>query len=138
MDREIVGQVTLRRALRLLYKLALLIVVLVTSGCESVWVVPPANGHIVDARSGKPIPHAEVTRICTDAPAKTKTDTHGYFKFRGKRRLEVAMGDPLCAPASYRIDAVGYQSIETNGFAFGWANQSSLRHNLGDIQIAPK
>jgi hypothetical protein len=121
-----------------MHKIALLIVVIVTSGCESVWIVPPSSGRVVDARSGKPIPQAQVTRICADAPAKTQTDASGYFKFSGKRTLQVALGDPLCATASYRIGAVGYQSVETNGFAFGWANQRGLRHNLGDVQIAPK
>ena len=122
-----------------MHKLGLLLIaLLVTSGCESVWVVPPANGRVVDIRSRHPVAQAEVTRVSTDAPAKTKTDANGYFKFRGKRTLQVALGDPLCAPASYRIEAAGYQSVETNGFVFDWANQSGLRHNLGEIQIAPK
>jgi hypothetical protein len=120
-------------------KLSLLFfVLLAATGCESVWVVPPANGQVVDARSGKPVAQAQVTRMCADASAKTKTDVNGYFKFHGQRAWRVAFGDPLCAPASYRIDVVGYQSVETNGFAFGWANQSGLRHNLGEIQITPK
>jgi hypothetical protein len=125
--------------MHVMYKLTLLLIALLaTSGCESVWVVPPATGRVVDARSHQPVAKAEVIRICADAPANTKTDTDGYFTFRGKHALQLALGDPLCAPASYRIEAAGYQAAETNVFAFGMANQSGLRHNLGEISLTPK
>lgn len=117
---------------------ALLVALVLTSGCEMVWVVPPASGRVVDARSGQPVSHAAVTRVCTDAPAKTMTDTDGSFRFHGKRRLQVAFGDTICTPHSYRIEVTGYQSVDTNCFPFGWASVSGLRDNLGDVQIAPK
>jgi hypothetical protein len=122
-----------------MHKLGLLAIGLtLTSGCESVWVVPPAGGRVVDIRSQRPIPEAQVTRVCVDAPAKTKTDSSGYFEFQGKRKLQVPFGDPLTTPASYRIEAAGYVSTETNGPNFGWANQRDLRHNLGEIRMQPR
>jgi hypothetical protein len=122
-----------------MYKLGLVLIAsFVTSGCESVWIVPPSNGRVVDARSRQPVVQAAITRVCKQAPAKTKTDADGHFNLRGKRRLQIALGDTLCAPVSYRIEAAGYQSVETNRFAFRWANQSGMRDNLGEIQIVPK
>ena len=117
---------------------ALLIALVLTNGCEMVWVVPPANGRVVDAHSGQPVFNAAVTRVCPDAPAETATDTGGSFSFRGKRRLQVAFGDTICAPHSYRIEAAGYQIVDTNCFPGGWASVSGLRDVLGTIQIAPK
>jgi len=60
----------------------LLLGLVLTTGCEMVYVVPPANGRVVDARSHQPLAQADVTRIHADAPAKTKTDAKGYFRFR--------------------------------------------------------
>ena len=120
-------------------KLGLLLIALVlTTDCESVWIVPPAIGRIVDAQSGQPVFHAAVTRICSDAPAKTTTDNNGGFRFRGKRRLQVAFGDTICAPRSYQIEATDYHTINTNCPSFGWASASGLRDNLGVIQVEPK
>src|SRR5258706_5287599 len=79
----------LRRVLRDGYQLGLLRVMprfrvlllgfVLTTGCELVYVVPPADGRIVDARSHEPVVQADVTRIHAEAPAKTKTDAKGYF-----------------------------------------------------------
>ena len=116
----------------------LLLGLVLTSGCEMVYVVPPANGRVVDVSSGQPVAKADVTREHADAPAKTKTNAKGYFKFHGKRHLQVALGDPVLIPASYRIEAVGYYSFQTNRFIGLWANRSGLRDDLGTIQITPK
>lgn len=102
-----------------------------------VWIVPPANGRVVDGISHQPIGQADVTRVCTDASANTKTDAAGNFKFRGKRTIGFAIGDSLCEPVTYYVVAAGYQVMRTNGFEFGWANQSGLRHNLGDLPMTP-
>src|SRR4051812_13401530 len=118
--------------------LPLLLALLLTAGCESVCVVPPASGRVVDARSQKPIPWAEVTRFHAEKSAKTKTDTEGHFRFHGRRRLEVALGDPVLTPASYRVEAPGYISVETNLFHGLWANQWGLRDDFGTIQLLPR
>ena len=102
-----------------------------------VYVVPPASGRVVDARSQQPVPQAEVIRVHVEAPARTKTDAKGCFRFRGKRHLQVALGDPVLPPATYRVEAAGYESIETNGLHGIWANQSGLRDDFGTLQIAP-
>jgi hypothetical protein len=102
-----------------------------------VWIVPPASGRVVDARTGQPVSHATVTRVCADAPAKTATHSNGSFRFHGKWRLEVALGDALCEPHSYLIEAAGYESISTNCFTYGWAS-TALRDNLGEVRITPK
>ena len=119
-------------------KLALMLIALLSAGCETYWVVPPANGRVVDARSRQPIAQAEVTRVCEDAPAQTTTDSNGRFKFRGKRTIQLALGDPVCTPASYRIEAKGYETVETNGVGFGTAQQNGLRHDIGEIQLTPR
>jgi hypothetical protein len=111
---------------------------ILTTGCEMVYVVAPAKGRVVDARSHQPVAQADVTRIHAYAPAATKTDAKGYFRFRGKRHLQVAFGDPVLSRVAYRIEAAGYDAVETNQF-HGWsANQSGLRDNFGTIQIFPK
>lgn len=114
----------------------LLLVIVLCAGREAVWIVPPASGRITDARSGQPISHATVIRVCTNAAAKTITRSDGSFKFHGRWRLEVALGDALCAPHSYLIKAEGYETVSTNCFPFGWASQSSLRDNLGEIRLS--
>ena len=87
--------------------LPLLLVIALCSGCETVWIVPPASGRVVDARSGQPVSRATITRICTDAPAKTTTHSDGSFRFHGKWHLEVAFGYTLCSTHSYLIEAAG-------------------------------
>ena len=119
-------------------KLAFLLIALLATGCETYWVVPPANGRVVDARSRQPIAQAEVTRVCENAQAETTTDSDGYFQFRGKRTIQLSEGDAECTPASYRIEAKGYETVETNGVAFGSPKQSGLRCNLGEIQLVPR
>jgi hypothetical protein len=116
---------------------ALLFALALTNGCEMVCVVPPASGQVVDAHSGQPISHAAVSRICSSAPAKTTADKDGNFTFRGKRRLQIAIGDTIVTPHSYHIEAAGYHSVDTNGVSYIWANASGLRDNLGVIPMAP-
>ena len=44
-----------------------------------------------------------------------------------------------CAPpSSYVIEAFGYESVVTNGFAVGRSSQKDLSDNLGEIQLEPK
>lgn len=117
---------------------ALLLGLSLTSGCELVYVVPPGTGQVLDARTQKPVAQAEVIRVYARAPATTKTDANGCFRFRGKRHLQVALGDPVLSPAVYRIEAAGYQSIETNRLHGLWANQSGLRDDFGTLRIIPK
>jgi hypothetical protein len=117
---------------------ALVVGLFLTSGCEMVCVVPPATGRVVDARSQQPVPQAEVIRVHVEAPATTKTDAKGYFRFRGKRHLQVALGDPVLSPATYRVEVASYQSIETNRLHGIWANQSGLTDDFGTLQIVPK
>jgi hypothetical protein len=120
-------------------RLGLALLALFLTGCQTGWVVPPADGRVVDARSHLPVAQAEVVRTCSDArPATTLTDSAGCFSFRGKRELQSAVGVRIPPPASYRVTAVGYESAETNGFAAGGSNESDLRHRLGDIQLQPK
>jgi hypothetical protein len=64
---------------------ALLLGLLLTSGCEMVYVVPPATGRVVDASSHQPVKLAQVTRLHADAPAQTKTDAAGSQKSSGVR-----------------------------------------------------
>lgn len=116
----------------------LLLCIGLTIGCEMVYVVPPASGRVVDARSRQPVACAEVTRVHAEAPAKTTTDAKGYFRFHGKRHVQVSMGDPVLSAAAYRIEAPGYQTLETNRHHGVWANQSGLRDEFGTIQMIPK
>jgi len=117
----------------------LLLGLVLTTGCELLWRVPPANGRVVDIRSQQPIASAVVTRVCAEAPAKTATDAEGQFRFRGKRALQFFyFGDTLTTPASYRVEAIGYQSFQTNGVRY-WANHSRMfPHSLGEIHLKPK
>jgi hypothetical protein len=125
--------------MRTVTKLAALMVVLwLTSGCEMIQTVPSARGRVIDAASGQPISHAVVVRNCSDASKKKITDSDGEFKFHGKWRLQVALGDTIRPPRSYLIEASGYGSFETNRVTFGWANQGSERDDLGTIAIAPQ
>jgi hypothetical protein len=116
----------------------LLLCLLVMTGCELVYVVPPASGRVVDARTQQPVASTKVTRVHAEAPAKCNTDAEGRFRFHGKRHLEVALGDPVLSPASYRFEAPGYIGVETNRFHGLWANQKGLRDDFGTIQLMPK
>jgi hypothetical protein len=116
----------------------LLVSIDLTIGCEMVYVVPPASGCIVDARSQQPVARAEVTRVHAEAPAKTTTDAKGCFSFHGRRHVQVALGDPVLSAATYRIEAPGYQTLETNRLHSLWANESGLRDEFGTIQMIPK
>ena len=119
--------------------LGLALLALFLTGCQTGWIVPPADGRVIDARSHLPIEQAEIVRTCSDArPATTLTDSTGYFSFRGKRELQSAVGVRIPPPATYHIAAVGYQSVETNSFAIGGSNSRELRHRLGEIQLQPK
>lgn len=123
--------------------ITLLLTLILTSGCESLWIVSSADGHVVDARSHKPIALAKVTRVCDRAPAETQTDADGYFRFHGKRIFELPIGDTIAAAAYYRVDAIGYGSWEsrnnqTNIISVGWASQKDIRHHFGEIQLTPK
>jgi hypothetical protein len=116
---------------------ALLIALSLTSGCETVWIVPPATGRVVDSISRKPIAQADVTRVCDDVQANTKSDAAGCFKFRGKRTIGFAIGDTMSQQITYYVVATGYQVFRTNRIGFGMANQSGLRHDLGNIAMTP-
>lgn len=118
------------------YSIILLLTLILTSGCEVVCTVLPVDGRVVDAGSQLPIAHASVTRICAGTPAKTRTDAGGYFKFHGKRQLQLAIGDTIRLPTSYHIEAVGYQSIETNTFGWGWATTYDKTAHFGEIPLS--
>ena len=106
-----------------------------TSGCEMIQTVPPARGRVVDSRSGQPVPGAVVTRT-GDGPSKHKaTNPDGAFHFRGKWRMQVALGDTIRPGRSYLIEANGYRAFETNRVTFRWANQGSETDDLGTIAI---
>ena len=115
----------------------LLIVFGMTSGCEVVWRVPPANGWVVDAQTRQPIAHARITRTYDEKQKKTWTDSHGFFRFRGKRDWQLAIGDTMTAQTTYRIEMIGYESmtIETNRYGFGTAHVKKLRDALGEIEL---
>ena len=122
-----------------MHRLALPLLAVFLTGCQIGWVVPPADGRVVDSRSLRPVGLAEVTRTSIDSrPTTSKTDPDGYFSFRGKRELQSAVGVRVPPQATYHITATGYQSVSTNGFAFGGSNAKGLRHSLGDIQIQPE
>ena len=107
-----------------------LIAVGLSTGCRSVWNVPPANGRIVDALSRQPIANAKVTQLCGGAANETKSDANGNFTFRGESTLEIDFGDHFTPPASYQIEAVGYQGFQTNWLPYG--------HDFAEIQLVPK
>ena len=116
---------------------ALMLILVVTSGCEVIWTVPPASGRVLDARSRQPVAGASVTRITmSGATNQTASDTAGHFDFRGKRSVQVFPFGDVLAWASYRIEATGYQTIETNRTGYGSVNE--LRHEFGEIQLLPK
>ncbi len=112
-------------------------ILLATSGCEVIWTVPPASGRIFDSRSQQPVAGASVTRVAmSGATNQTTSDVDGRFKFRGKRSVQVfPFGDAL-AWASYRVEAAGYQVVETNRPGYG--SVSELRHDFGEIQLSPR
>jgi len=116
---------------------SLIFVLVLTGGCEMVQTLPPARGRVVDAGSLSPLPHAEVVRVWHDISRKTTTDADGCFRFHGKWRLQVALGDPLRAPRSYRVAASGYRTFETNCVTIGWATFSET-DDLGTIFVTPQ
>ncbi len=119
-------------------KLFLLLPLLALTGCEQAWIVPPAKGTLVDARTGKPIARAQVTRVSREAPAQTTTDASGHFRLAGKRATEAAYDHPIAVPASYRIEAAGYQPVETNTLVCEWDHISRLKARFGAIPLEPK
>ena len=116
----------------------LLVALLATSGCEVIFTAPPAKGRIVDARSGQPIRHATVTRICAEAPGKATTGKDGMFYMGGKWHFQVAIGCSMCADYSYLIEATNHQSIKTTYTKFPGADPHGTSDDLGVIQLAPK
>jgi hypothetical protein len=115
---------------------ALLLLASLASGCEIVWTVPPARGRVLDSRSEQPISFATVTRIATDTTNQTVSDANGDLHFRGKRSIHVFPFGDVIAAASYRIEAGGYQALETN--RTGWGSMSGLRHDFGEITLSPR
>ena len=107
-----------------------------TSGCEIVCVVPPANGRVLDSRTGQPIHHALVTRTGDEATSHTKTRRDGTFSFFGKHRVEIALGDRILPPNSYEFNAVGYEKFTTNCYYPGFATSlSTPEDRLGDVGL---
>lgn len=117
---------------------ALLMIPLLAGGCEMIQTVPSARGRVIDAASGQPVVHAVVVRTSDSASKKKITNAHGEFNFRGKWRLQVALGDTIRTPCSYLIEANGYCSFETNRFLTGFANEGSVVDDLGPIPIVAK
>ncbi len=125
--------------LHVMQRLRLALLALFLAGCQTGWVVSPADGRVIDARSHLPIERAEVTRTYSHArPTTTLTDSAGYFIFQGVRELQSAVGVRNPRSATYHITAPGYQSMETNAFAIGGSNDRDLRLRLGEIQLQPK
>jgi hypothetical protein len=116
---------------------ALMFVLIIASGCEVIWTAPPASGRVLDSRSNRSIAGASVARIAISGTTnQTISDADGHFKFRGKRSVQMfPFGDAL-AWATYRIEAAGYQSVETNRAGYGSIN--GLRHEFGEIPLSPK
>jgi hypothetical protein len=113
----------------------LMFVLIMTSGCEFIWTVPPARGRVVDSRSQQPVAGAQITRM-SYSTNRTTSAPDGRFRFRGRRSVQFfPFGDAL-AWASYRIEATGYLIIETNRYGYG--SVSGLRHDFGKIQLSPK
>jgi len=109
---------------------ALLLLLIITSGCEIVWTVPPASGRVLDSRSRQPVAGASVTRIAMSGTTnQTTSNADGRFYFRGKHSVQVFPFGDVCAWATYRFDATGYQTVETNRIVYGSA--SGLRHDFG-------
>jgi len=131
----------------------------IACGCEWIQTAPPAQGRVVDSASGQPLPNALVVRTSSDASNKKYTNKKGEFSFRGRWRLQPAIGGYFPPDRSYVIEANGYRRVqtnissftliyanaegatrgaETNRSAFGWANEGSVTDELGTIPITPK
>ena len=116
---------------------ALTLLLIATSGCEMVWTIPPASGRVLDSRSRQPVVGASVTRIAMSGTTnQTVADADGRFHFRGKHSVQVIPFGDVLAWATYRIEASGYQMVETNRTGYG--SVSGLRHEFGDIQLSPQ
>ena len=115
----------------------LVFILIVTSGCEIIWTAPPASGRVLDSRSQQPIIGATITRTSmSGTTTQTTSDVDGHFKIRGKRSVQVfPFGDAL-AWATYRIEATGYETIETNRTGYGSVN--GLQHSFREILLLPK
>src|SRR5256885_11827734 len=114
--------------------IALLTILACAPGCQVVWVVPPADGRVVGARSGQPIENAVIVRTHEHASESAKSDRNGFFKFHGKRTLAVPVGALVVTQVSYRIEALGYQAAETN-WRLCLAHNHALRHHLGEVHL---
>ena len=114
---------------------ALLVLLIATSGCEMVWTIPPASGRVLDSRSRQPVIGASVTRF-SGTTNQTTSDTDGRFQFRGKHSVQIFPFGDVVAWATYRIEASGYQTVETNRAGYG--SVSGLRHEFGEIQLSPR
>lgn len=110
---------------------------IVTSGCEMIWIVPPANGRVLDSRSQRPIADATITRVSMSGQTnQTTSNVEGQFKFHGKRSVQIIPFGDVLAWATYRIEAPDYQTVETNRAGYGSVN--GLRHEFGEIRLSPK
>jgi hypothetical protein len=125
------GTIRMKRVIALLPLLAC------ATGCQVVWVVPPADGRVVDAGSGQPIEDAVIVRTHEHASVNAKSDRNGFFKFHGKRTLAVPVGALVVTQVSYRIEASGYQAAETN-WSLCLAHNHALRHHLGEVHLPQK
>ena len=116
---------------------AVILLPVATSGCESVWTVPPASGRVLDSHSRQPIVGASVTRIAMSGTTnQTTSDAEGCFRFRGKHSVQVFPFGAVLAWATYRIESPGYQMVETNRTGYG--SISGLRHEFGEIPLSPR
>ena len=116
---------------------ALALLLIATSGCEMVWTVPPASGRVLDPHSRQPVVGASVTRFAMSGRTnQTVADADGRFHFRGKHSVQVFPFGDVLARATYRVEAPGYQMVETNRTGYG--SQSGLRHEFGDILLSPQ
>ena|SRR5258706_8756548 len=121
-----------------MFRIAPLILLLIaTSGCEMVWAVPPGSGRVLDSRSHQPVVGASVTRVALSGTTnQTASDADGRFHFRGKHSVQVFPFGDVLAWATYRVEASGYQTVETSRASYG--SVSGLRHEFGEIQLSPR
>jgi hypothetical protein len=118
--------------------------ILLANGClfQIVHDYPSAQGRVIDARTGQPVPGAEVTRQLGSVRTNgTITDVQGRFHFHGQRGVQIWFGDHVPEVPQYRISAPGYESLETNGYPtktfVGLGHRGPAKHNLGEIRLNP-
>lgn len=66
----------------------------------------------------------------------TIADADGRFYFRGKHSVQVFPFGDVLAWATYRVEASGYQMVETNRTGYG--SQSGLKHEFEYILLSPQ